>query len=106
MTDLELRTAVLASLCPAGIRQRLRLTLSGGYTPLQVWERLAPVARAALVPGNEDSPVAVRHAVERVQRVLMTLTAEGRVRHRRVGMSVTLNTKGPRDVLVDVFRAT
>lgn len=106
MTDLELGAAALAALHPRGLRQRIRLAMSGGYTPLQVWDRLAPEARAALVPGGGDSPVAERHAVERVQRVLLTLAAEGRVHHRRVGMTVTLNTKGPRDVLVDVFRAT
>lgn len=80
--------------------------MSGGYTPMQVWARLPSEIRAALAPPGDDSPVTSRHGVERVQRLLLTLTAAGRVVHRRVGMTVTLNTKGPRDVLVDVFLAT
>ncbi|MDP2309279.1 MAG: hypothetical protein Q8P18_24870 [Pseudomonadota bacterium] len=98
---------MLAALRPSGLRERLRLAIGGGYTALQVWERLEPAVRAALVdPRGEDATVTGRRAVERVQRVLMALAATGRVRHARVGMSITLNTKGPRDVLVDVFRAT
>ncbi|MES2638591.1 MAG: hypothetical protein V4850_03895 [Myxococcota bacterium] len=97
---------MLAALRPPGLRERVRLAMGGGYTALQVWDRLSPAARAALAPGGADPTVAARHAVERVQRVLMTLAASGRARHRRAGMSVVLNTKGPRDVLVDVFRAT
>jgi hypothetical protein len=106
VTEPDVEAAVLAALRPSGVRERVRLAMGGGYTALQVWERVGPAARAALAPVGEDPTVAARHAVERVQRVLMTLAASGRVRHRRVGMSVVLNTKGPRDVLVDVFRAT
>lgn len=97
---------MLGALRPSGLRERLRLKLSGGYTPLQVWERLDAPTRLALAPADGDPTVAARQAVERVQRLLMTLAATGRVRHERVGMTITLNTKGPRDVLVDVFRAT
>ncbi|MFN7146357.1 MAG: hypothetical protein ACK4YP_21470 [Myxococcota bacterium] len=102
MTDADLEAAVLAALRPAGLRERVRLRVGGGYTALQVWERLAPEVRATL--GGEGDPVAVRRGVERVQRRLAALAAEGVVRRERARVTVTLNTKGPRDILVDVFR--
>lgn len=100
----DVEAAVLAALRPSGVRDRLRFRAGGGFTPLQVWDRLTPSMRVDLTPPGEDPTVAARYAVERVQRVLMTLLTGGRVRHERVRMSVFLNTKGPRDVLIDVFR--
>jgi hypothetical protein len=72
---------------------------------MQVWERLDEEARAAILPVSADPIANARDGTERVQRALRALVAAGRARHRRVGMSIMLNTKGPRDVLVDVFRA-
>lgn len=110
MSESDVEAGVLSALRPAGLRERVRLTLGGGYTPLQVWERLDPALRAALAPPVEERTVEAhtvlaRRAVERVRRVLIGLAASGQARHRRVGMSVFLSTKGPRDVLVDVFRS-
>ncbi len=105
MTDGALEEAVLRALRPVGVRERARVTLGGGYTPMQVWERLDEVTRAAIRPSDAEPIVSARHAMERVQQVLQALVGAGRARHRRVGMSVMINTKGPRDVLVDVFRA-
>ncbi len=101
MTDAELDAAVVAALSPMGLGERLRVRLSGGYTALQVWERLDPAARGGI---GEEDPVAVRRGVERVQRRLVALAEAGRVIRGRSRMTVSLNTKGPRDVLVDVFR--
>lgn len=100
MTDADLDAAVLAALRPAGLRERIRLRVGGGYTALQVWERLAPEVRVVV---GEGDPVAVRRGVERVQRRLLVLAAAGTVRRDRARMTVPLNTKGPRDILVDVF---
>lgn len=105
MTDDELQAAVLRALRPAGVRERVRVVLGGGYTVLQVWSRLGPAARAALGEGGEDDPVASRRGVERLQRALVRLAELGPVRRGRATMTVSLNTKGPRDVLIDVFRA-
>lgn len=103
MTDADLDAAVLAALRPTRLRERIRLRVGGGYTALQVWERLAPEVRATLGDGD---PVAVRRGVERVQRRLLALVAVGTVRRDRARMTVALNTKGPRDILVDVFHIT
>ena len=99
----EIEDAVLRALRPAGLRERLRLRLGGGLTALQVWERLEPSARAVLV-ADETPALAERRGVERVRAVLTRLEEDGRVRRARVRMTVPLNTKGPRDVVVDVFR--
>ncbi|MDP2312841.1 MAG: hypothetical protein Q8P41_08040 [Pseudomonadota bacterium] len=105
MTDEALAAAVLAVLRPTGLRARVRLALGGGYTALQVWERLDADIQADLGAADVEPTVAARLGVERVQRALLALAAAGQARHKRVGMTMTLNTKGPRDVLVDVFRA-
>lgn len=101
MTDAALDPALLGALAPRGLVERLRLRVGGGYTVLQVWERLPPDARAAL---GEADPVAARAAVERVRRRLDALAGEGVVVRSRARMTVPLNTKGPRDILVDVYR--
>lgn len=70
-------------------------------TALQVWQRLDPADRDRL---GEGSPAAERAGVDAVRGALEELVVEGRVERRRVRMTVPLNTKGPRDVVVDVFR--
>lgn len=101
MTDAALDAALFGALAPRGLGERVRLRVGGGYTALQVWERLPPDAQAAL--GGAD-PVAARAAVERVRRRLDALAGEGAVVRTRARMTVPLNTKGPRDILVDVYR--
>ena len=98
LTDPELDAALLAGLAPRGLAERARVRLGGGYTALQVWQRAFPDATPA------DDPVETRRAVARVAQRLFALAARGAVEHSRTRMSVFLNTKGPRDVEVDVFR--
>ena len=44
--------AILRALAPAGLKERLRIKLSHGYTAIQVMERLAPANREALAGGQ------------------------------------------------------
>ena len=101
LSDAALDAAVLATLAPTGLAGRIRLRLGGGYTALQVWERLPGPARAGL---GEADETAIRRAVERVQRRLHALAADGKVARDRTRMTIRLNTKGPRDIVVDVYR--
>jgi hypothetical protein len=101
-TEIGLAEAVLAALRPTGLRDRLRVRVTGGYTALQVWERLPGSVRDAL--GDPADVVAARRGVERVQRVLHGLVDAGRVERVRVKLNIALGSKGPRDVLVDAFR--
>lgn len=95
---MDLREAVLAALEPRGVRERLRTRIAGGYTALQVYERLHPDARAALAGGD------ARAGVEAVHRTLRALATDGRVAHGRSSFGAELKGKGYRSVLVDVYR--
>jgi hypothetical protein len=97
VADPVLRAAVLGVLRGGGLATRLRRSLGGGYTALQVFERLG---RA----GPADVPDA-RAAVQEVADVLRALADEGLVVRKAQRMTVRMGSKGPRDVVVDVFRA-
>lgn len=84
------------------MREGLRLRLAGGRTVLQVLEALDPEVRSAL--GDGPDPVAARVAADRVQRALGALVAAGRVRRERATLGARLGNKGPRKVVVDLFR--
>lgn len=101
LSDDALDAALRAALAPRGLAERVRLGLGRGFTALQVWERLPAPVRATL---GDEEPVAVRAGVERVRRRLDALAATGDVLRARERMTVPINTKGPRDVLVDVYR--
>lgn len=80
--------ALLEALKPRGWRERLRVRVGWGFTPMQVYERLA------------DSSWSIGEVSDELSR----LARNGQVRHARERMSVVLNTKGPRDIVVDTYR--
>lgn len=96
MADAALIEAVLRALRPAGLREAVRLRLGGGYTAMQVVERIPGVAT--------DDLVAARAEVERVRQALLELAADGRVIRTRSTFAAELKSKGYRGVVVDVFR--
>lgn len=93
---MDLEGALLASLRPHGVRERVRGWVARGWTAAQVHARLPEDVRAALAAEE-------RQPVERVHRDLLALASAGRVRTRRVHYTVELNTKGARGMVVDVF---
>ncbi len=99
-----LEKPLLAALRPGGVRERLRVGLGGGYTALQVYARLDPALQERLGGGEPDAVRASRGAVEHIRRALEGLVATGRARRATRTMTVALGSKGPRDVVVDVFR--
>ncbi|MFZ5475931.1 MAG: hypothetical protein ACOZNI_04075 [Myxococcota bacterium] len=88
--------ALLEALQPKSFGERIRLLTSGGWTAAQVHARLPPHVRARFD--------AERQPVEALHRELVALAAAGLARHRRVRWAMPLNTKGVRDMVVDVFR--
>lgn len=99
VSDAELLRSAIA---PRTLGERVRMRLSGGWTAAQTLERLpSDVREEWLGDGSID---AQRRAVDRVYRALLALAAEGAVRRTKVRYTMALNTKGPRDMLVDVFR--
>jgi hypothetical protein len=85
---------VLAALAPRGLGERIRARVAGGWTAAQVWARMDALA----FPTGPAGPV------DEVHRVLVALAADGRVTRRSVRWTTRLNTKGHRDMVVDVFR--
>ena len=97
----DLPDSVRAAIRPNGVGERIRLRLSGGWTAKQAWERLAEPARQRLLLTTAGDQ---RRAIDRVYRALLTLAEAGHVVRKQVKYTMRLNTKGPRDMLVDVFR--
>ncbi len=86
---------MLAALAPRGLGERIRARVAGGWTAAQVWARMG--AESAFASGHVGP-------VDEVHRVLVALAADGRVARRSVRWTTRLNTKGHRDMVVDVFR--
>jgi hypothetical protein len=93
---------VREALRPRSLRERLRVRLAGGWSAMQVAERLDPGVRAGLEAGL-DGAAAPRRTVSAVLAELLSLVEEGKVKRRRVKYGIVLNTKGDRAMLVDAF---
>jgi len=100
---MELDTVLLAALRARSVRERLRLRMSGGFTAVQLFHRLGDAEQRALLGGEDNTEVAVRGALERLQAALGGLEGAGRVLRRRVKLQ-TQDGRGPRSVQVDVYR--
>ncbi len=101
----SLADAVLHALKPRSVRERLWARWLGGWTVVQVVERLDPGDRAdhATVDGL-DPVVANRRLAEAVRGQLLALAAAGRVHRDSTTMGATLKSKGERKIIVDIFR--
>lgn len=101
----SLTDSVLHALKPRNLRERLRARWLGGWTVMQVVERLDPGDRAdhAMVDGL-DPVVADRRLAEAVRGQLLRLVAGGQVHRGSTTMGATLKSKGERKIIVDVFR--
>jgi hypothetical protein len=101
----DLRVAALAALRPGGWKERARARIVGGWTVVQVRERIAADAASAFLAGV-DGPEVVRERalVESLRRTLLDLAGEGKVVRTAARYSTVLNTKGERGMLVDLFR--
>lgn len=98
-------TDVLNALRPRNLRERARARLVGGWSAVQVRERLSePVAAAWLAENPGEPVVQARRLVEAVRSALLALATEGRVERRASSYGMELRSKGGRAVVVDVFR--
>lgn len=102
---IDLADAVLTALAPRGPGERLRLWVSGGWTVVQVYERLADELRHTLAGGADEPNLAARRGIDLVHRALVALVEAGRVRRTRASYVMSLNTKGDRGMTVDLYRA-
>lgn len=89
----ELRKAVLQALQPRNLRERARVAILGGFTAVQVLERLP-----------EGVAFGERRALDAVAAELRGLVEAGQVRRRTSSYGAELRGKGHRKVLVDLYR--
>lgn len=96
---------ILTALRPRSVREALRVRLVGGWSPVQVCERIDPeeVRRWKADQPGEDI-VIERRLVDAVRTALLSLCATGQVRRTTSRYGVELRSKGARAVVVDVFR--
>ena len=73
----------------------MRARVTGGWTAAQVWERVPD--RTAFAGGTSAN-------VDAVYGVLVEMARTGAVVRTQVRWTARVNTKGHRDMLVDVFR--
>lgn len=87
------RRRLLEALRPRGVGEYVRARLGVGWTASQLASRVERETYAGVV-----DPVAEAHAD------LVALVRDGHVLRKQVRWTAQINTKGPRDMLVDVFR--
>ena len=103
IADAVAQQAIASALRPVGLTERAQLWVTKGWTAAQVYQRLPPAMQATLAERHAHD--GRRRAVDAVYNVLILLAREGNVQRKQVRYTMDLNTKGPRDMLVDVFRA-
>lgn len=91
-----LTEALLQALQPQGLAERVRQSLTGGLTPLQLLTRLPPDLQASL-SHNPNDTLARREAIFAITCALDELIVAGRARRRRLQL---------KNALVDVYRLT
>lgn len=100
---MDIDATLLDILRPRSVGERLKLRISGGFTPVQLFHRLTAADQKVLLAGEDNGDVASRKAMAHIQEGLDRLEGAGRVRRTRVNMQ-TQDGRGPRTVRVDVYR--
>jgi hypothetical protein len=102
--EAVLHVALATAMLPLGLRERAQLWVTKGWTAAQLYQRLPAALQDVLAAQHTTD--GRRRAVDLVYNALLLLTRQGRVQRKQVRYTMNVNTKGPRDMLVDVFRAS
>ncbi len=100
---MDLRDALLDAIRPESFRDRLRLRLSGGYTAVQVFHRLSEALQRSLMEGAVSKSAGSHQAISTLQLTMDAMVREGILR-RQTSELQTDDGRGPRAVMVDVYR--
>lgn len=100
---MKLRQALLQAISPDSLRTRLRLRLSGGYTAVQVFHRLPEDLQRSLLEGGISDSAAAHQAISTLQHTMDDMVREGLLQ-RQTSELQTQDGRGPRAVMVDVYR--
>ncbi|MFT5686540.1 MAG: hypothetical protein ACI8RZ_007496 [Myxococcota bacterium] len=100
---MDLRAALLDAVRPESFRDRLRLRLTGGYTAVQVFNRLTTEVQHSLMEGAVSKSAGSHQAISTLQQTMDEMVREGTLR-RQTSKLQTSDGRGPRSVMVDVYR--
>ena len=95
--------AIKDVLSPSGLRERLRMRLSGGYTAKQILHRLSPHLREALVPAETHPSQAQSAALGTLEITLKDMCQSGLLRRKTVNIQEQ-DGRGVRRLQLDVYR--
>ena len=102
-TEHRLVEAIQDALSPSGLRERLRMRLSGGYTAKQILHRLSPHLREALVPAETHPSQAQSAALGALEVSLKDMCQSGILRRKTVNIQEQ-DGRGVRRLQLDVYR--
>lgn len=100
---MTLEDDVLTALQPQSVRERLQQRLSSGWTPVQIFHRLPASTQQRLLAGESNAEVALRQGMAALQECLDNLEKAQTLSRKKVKMQ-TQDGRGPRTILVDVYR--
>ena len=102
-TENELIELVCQALRPTGMRERLRLRLSGGYTAKQILHRLPEPIQQALVPPDTHPSQAQTAALSVLEDTLKRLWKQRKISRKTVNIQEQ-DGRGVRRLQLDVYR--
>ena len=88
---------------PKGVRERLRLQLSGGYTAKQILYRLPTVNQKSLVPENTHPSQIQSAALIALNKTLTQMRELGIISRKSVNIQEQ-DGRGVRRIQIDVYR--
>ena len=95
--------AINKVLSPSGLRERLRMRLSSGYTAKQILHRLPPHLREALVPAETHPSQTQSAALSALEITLKDMCQRGHLKRNTVKIQEQ-DGRGVRRLQLDVYR--
>ena len=102
-TEHRLVEAIQDALSPSGLRERMRMRLSGGYTAKQILHRLPLHLRETLVPDETHPSQAQTAALGTLEVTLKDMCQSGQLSRKTVNIQEQ-DGRGVRRLQLDVYR--
>lgn len=99
----QFKQHILTALTVRGIRERVRLKISKGFTTVQILHRLPASVQASLTPHDVHPSQAQHHAIEKLDGLLKDLHKEHLVVRSAVNIQEQ-DGRGVRRLRIDVYR--
>lgn len=102
-SEPELIELIQHILRPSGMRERIRLRISGGYTAMQIFQRLPAHMQALLVPTGTHPSQKESAGLSVLERTLKSLCQHKKIRRQSVNIQEQ-DGRGVRRLRLDVYR--